>query len=91
MRAGRGEWLTKVGAEGVQAIGIRRGWGVALKVVDGNVRGLHPATIAVLDQLGLLDDVQRLELSAWGAPVIRNYREIATGRVEPAVKLEICG
>ena len=57
MRAGRGDWVTKVGAEGVQAIGVRsRGWGIAVKVVDGNARGLHPTTVAVLDQLGLLDD-----------------------------------
>ncbi|HEY8623521.1 MAG TPA: asparaginase, partial [Casimicrobiaceae bacterium] len=65
MRAGRGAWVTKVGAEGVQALGVRaKGWGVAIKVVDGNARGLHPATVAVLDQLGLLDDAQRAELSA---------------------------
>ena len=38
MRAGRGDWVTKIGAEGVQAIGVRsRGWGIAVKVADGNV------------------------------------------------------
>jgi L-asparaginase II len=88
MRAGRGDWVTKVGAEGVQAIGVRsKGWGIALKVVDGNARGLHPATVAVLDQLGLLDPAQRTELAAWRAPEIRNYRGLLTGRVEPAVVL----
>lgn len=91
MRAGRGDWVTKVGAEGVQAVGIRsRGWGVALKVADGNARGLHPATIAALDQLGLLDPEQRLELAAWRAPEIRNYRGLVTGRVEPVVLLSPC-
>ena len=56
MRAGRGDWVTKIGAEGVQAIGLRsRGWGIAIKVADGSSRGLHPATVAVLDQLDLLD------------------------------------
>jgi L-asparaginase II len=89
MRAGRGDWVTKVGAEGVQAVGVRsRGWGIAIKVVDGNARGLHPATVAVLDQLGLLDSAQRAELSAWGAPAIRNNRGIVTGRIEPMLKLE---
>ena len=53
-----------------------------LKVVDGNARGLHPATVSVLDQLGLLDDARRAALAAWRQPVIRNYRGIATGRVE---------
>ena len=60
MRAGRGDWVTKIGAEGVQAIGVRsRGLGIAIKVVDGAKRGLHPATVATLDQLGLLDAAQR--------------------------------
>ena len=89
MRAGRGDWVTKVGAEGVQAIGVRsRGWGIALKVADGNARGLHPATVAVLDQLGLIDDQRRAELWSWREPEIRNYRGIVTGRVEPVVALE---
>jgi len=89
MRAGRGDWVTKVGAEGVQAIGIRsRGLGIAIKVVDGNPRGLHPATVSVLDQLGLLDDAQRAELEVWREPAIRNYRGLTTGRVTPVVTLE---
>jgi L-asparaginase II len=88
MRAGRGDWVTKVGAEGVQAIGVRsKGWGIALKVVDGNARGLHPATVSVLDQLGLLDTAQRAMLASWRAPEIRNYRGILTGHVEPTVVL----
>ena len=53
MQAGRGDWVTKIGAEGVQAIGVRsRGWGIAIKVADGNPRGLHPATVAVLGPTG---------------------------------------
>jgi L-asparaginase II len=89
MRAGRGDWVTKVGAEGVQAIGVRsRGWGIAVKVVDGNARGLHPATVAVLDLLGLLDAQQQIALAAWREPIIRNYRGLITGRVQPAVRLE---
>ena len=89
MRAGNGDWVTKVGAEGLQAIGVRsRGWGIAIKVVDGNARGLHPATVAVLDQLGLLDHEQRTRLESWREPVIRNHRGVVTGRVTPAVTLE---
>jgi L-asparaginase II len=89
MRAGAGDWVTKVGAEGVQAVGVRsRGWGIAIKVIDGNARGLHPATVAVLDLLGLLDPTQRDALAAWREPVVRNYRGTVTGRVEPMVRLE---
>lgn len=89
MRAGRGDWVTKIGAEGVQAMGIRSlGLGIAIKVVDGAKRGLHPATVAVLDRLGLLDAGQRAELAAWREPTVRNYRGIATGRVLPVVVLD---
>jgi L-asparaginase II len=92
MRAGRGAWVTKVGAEGVQALGVRgKGWGVAIKVVDGNARGLHPATVAVLDQLGLLGEAQRAELAAWREPTLRNYRGIVTGKVSPVVDLQARG
>ena len=89
MRAGRGDWVTKIGAEGVQAIGIRgAGVGIAIKVVDGAKRGLHPAVVAVLDQLGLLDADQRAALAPWREPTVRNYRGIATGRVTPVVVVD---
>jgi L-asparaginase II len=89
MRAGRGDWVTKIGAEGVQAIGIRsRGWGIAIKVADGNARGLHPATVSVLDQLQLLDDDARAALSNWGHPTVRNYRGITTGTIQASVVLD---
>jgi L-asparaginase II len=89
MRAGRGDWVTKIGAEGVQAIGIRsRGLGIAVKIVDGAKRGLHPATVATLDQLGLLDAAQRAELAEWREPLVRNYRGTVTGRVRAVVVLD---
>jgi len=88
-RAGQGDWVTKIGAEGVQAVGIRsRGWGIAIKVTDGNPRGLHPATVAVLDQLGLLDEGATKALAGWGHPVVNNYRGIATGDVRATVVLD---
>jgi L-asparaginase II len=89
MRAGGGDWVTKVGAEGVQAIGVKsRGWGIAVKVIDGNARGLHPATVAVLEQLGLLDRERSEALGAWKEPAIRNGRGLTTGRVQPVVELQ---
>jgi L-asparaginase II len=89
MRAGRGDWVTKIGAEAIQAIGVRsRGIGIVVKVADGAKRALHPATVAVLDQLGLLDAAQRAELAAWALPQLRNYRGTVTGAVRPLVVLE---
>ena len=88
MQAGRGDWVTKIGAEGVQAIGIRSaGLGIAVKVADGQKRGLYPALVAVLEQLGLLDSAARTALAPWATQTIRNYRGIETGAVRPAVVL----
>ena len=88
MQAGRGDWVTKIGAEGVQAIGIRsRGLGIAIKVADGQKRGLYPAIVAVLDQLGVVDAVARPILERWRVGTIRNYRGTVTGEIRPAVEL----
>ena len=89
MRAGRGDWVAKIGAEGVQGIGIRgAGIGIAIKVADGNKRALRPVIASVLEQLQLVDAKCRAELADWFAPVITNYRGIATGRVLSSVVLD---
>jgi L-asparaginase II len=89
MQASGGDWVAKIGAEGVQAIGVRsRGLGIAIKVADGARRGLHPAAVAVLDQLGLLDDARRATLAPWRTPAVRNYRGLTTGNVHPVVVLD---
>ena len=69
MRAGRGDWVTKIGAEGVQAIGVRsRGH----RHRDQGGRRQRSArcsrsTVAVLDAAGLLDDAQRARAWRTGA------------------------
>jgi L-asparaginase II len=86
MRAGRGDWVVKVGAEGVRGIGIRsRGLGLAIKVADGTPRALHPATVEVLDQLGVLDADQRHALRHLRFAEIRNVRGTVVGGVAPEV------
>jgi L-asparaginase II len=89
MRAGRGDWVTKIGAEGVQAIGTREGGlGIAIKIADGAKRGLYPAIVAVLDALGLVDARAAEELAAWGHPDLQNYRGIRTGDVHRVLVLD---
>ena len=89
MQAGRGDWVTKIGAEGVQAIGIRsEGLGIAIKVSDGQKRGLYPAIVAVLDALGVLDAAARSALAAWATRTVRNYRGIETGEIRPHIDLK---
>ena len=89
MRAGRGDWVTKAGAEGVQVVGSRsRGQAFALKISDGNQVALNATTVAVLDQLGWLDSRQREELRPWRAEPIANWRGTQVGERRPAFKLQ---
>jgi L-asparaginase II len=88
MQTGAGDWASKVGAEGVQGIGVRsRGLGIAIKIADGNTRALFPVTVDVLQQLGLLAHPESTPLGAYANPVQRNLRGIATGRIQPIVEL----
>jgi L-asparaginase II len=89
MRAGRGDWVTKVGADGVQAIASRsRGQAIAIKIGDGNKTALFAASVAALDQLGWLDERQREELLPWRAEVIANWRGIQVGERRAVFRLQ---
>jgi L-asparaginase II len=89
MQAGRGEWVTKVGADGVQVVASRsRGEALALKISDGNKLALYAATVEALDQLGWLDDTQREALQAWRHPTIASIRGAPVGERRPVFRLE---
>lgn len=88
MRAFDGELVSKVGAAGVQAFGVKSaGLGIAIKIADGNVDALHCAAVSVLDQLGLLDEVRRAALASYMRPQIRNHAKTVTGELRPVVML----
>ena len=89
MQVGRGDWVTKVGADGVQVVGSKsRGEAFALKISDGNKPALFAASVEILDQLGWLDDAQRATLQPWRAAEIRNARGLLVGERLPVFKLE---
>lgn len=89
MTAGGGDWVAKIGADAVQAIGIRSaGIGIAIKVADGNNRGLHTITYHVLDQLGLLDAGRRAALERFRQPQIRNARGTVAGDIRSMLTLQ---
>ena len=68
MRAGRGDWVPRSAPRASRrSASAAAGSGIAVKVADGAKRGLHPATVAVLDQLGLLDADARAGALAHGA------------------------
>ena len=92
MRAGRGDWVVKAGADGVQAFASRsRGQGFAIKVSDGNKVAVIAATMAVLDQLGWMDARQRDELRPWRSEAIANARGTQVGERKPVFKLRPAG
>jgi L-asparaginase II len=89
MTAGAGDWVTKVGADAVQTIGVRSaGIGIAIKITDGGTRALPVATISVLEQLGLLDPHQRTLLEQYRQPAISNARGLPVGDIRPVFTLQ---
>ena len=88
MRMGRGDWVSKTGADGVQALGsVSRGIGVAIKIADGSRQALTAATVAVLDQLGWLDDSQRKALAPWQAATLLSVKGEPVGARRAVFKL----
>lgn len=88
MRAGRGDWITKVGADGVQVVASRsRGQALALKVSDGSKLACYAATVEALDQLGWLDDAQRQALRPWRWETIASVKGAAVGTRAPVFTL----
>ena len=90
MTLGGGDWVTKIGADGVQAIGIRSlGIGIAIKVADGARDALFCAVVEVLRQLGLPGATGPVlpDSEPWLRTRLRNARGRVTGRILPAFTL----
>ncbi len=89
MRAGRGDWVSKIGADGVQVVGSKsRGEAFAMKIIDANKPALFAATVEVLEQLGWMDNEQRTAMQAWRARDIRNARGLPVGQRQAVFKLQ---
>ncbi len=92
MTAGGGDWVSKVGADALQAIGVRAaGLGIAIKISDGNPRALQAACYGVLDQLGLLDARRRSLLASFREPLLLNARGATVGQVRAVLSLQRAG
>ncbi len=87
-QAGRGDWITKIGADGVQVIAsVSRRETIAIKLASGHMPALYTAAVVALDQLGWLDDAQREELKPWGPRSVVSVRGEAVGQVRVAFRL----
>lgn len=88
MRAGRGDWVSKTGADGVQVVGSRsRGEAFALKIMDGSLVAQVAAAVEVMDQLGWLDDAQRSQLQPRRSADILSVRGAVVGNRRPVFTL----
>ncbi|MGH9751351.1 MAG: asparaginase [Blastocatellia bacterium] len=88
MLVAKGEIISKVGAEGVQLLGVKpnerypKGLGIAIKIEDGDIRRARdPVVIETLRQLGLLDDDQLAALACYARSTVFNHRKIEVGEV----------
>ncbi len=89
MQAGGGDWVSKVGADGVQVVGSKsRGEAFAMKIIDANKPALFASSVEVMEQLGWLNDAQREALRPWRAQAIINARGIHVGERRPAFTLQ---
>jgi L-asparaginase II len=87
-QAGRGDWIAKAGADGVQAIGIRSlGLGIAVKVSDGHANARHVAAFDVLRQLGLCDGATS-GIDRYARMPIRNIAGAVTGWMQPVFAMK---
>jgi L-asparaginase II len=88
-RAGRGDWVAKVGAAGVQTIGVRsRGLGIAIKIADGHPDARLVAAFAVLRALGLAERDDP-ELGRYAAIPLTNAAGRTVGELRPAPTLSL--
>ena len=88
MRAGRGDWVSKVGADGVQALAsFSRGVAIAAKCGDGQLAPLMVALVAALEQLGWLDRDAQTALAALRPPPMLNAAGIPVGEMRAVLDL----
>ena len=79
----------KVGAEGVYCASLPElGYGVALKIDDGNARGAEVAMAAMLQALLACNEADQQVLETLSQPVLRNWNNTVIGSLRPSTQLK---
>jgi L-asparaginase II len=93
--------VAKVGGEAVHGTGLlTQGWGIAVKIADGDFRALPPVLVEALDQIGTIRDIlddERSNGPAKGYPSLLAMREPAVtnmpgqtvGRIRPCFQMNL--
>jgi len=88
MTAAKGKVFAKSGAEGVYCVGIpERKIGIALKIDDGNSRGIGAVIVEVLRQMGVLSAAEIAALNKHHNPILHNFRGDTVGEIKAVVDL----
>lgn len=88
MRALGEKVFAKTGAEGGYAMCLmEKGWGVAIKIEDGNNRAMQPVIIEILKQLHIINKKEEDKLHTYHRPAIKNHRKETVGRIETIFSL----
>jgi L-asparaginase II len=78
--------IPKAGAEALECLAlVDHHWGCAVKIADGSKRALFPVTVELLHKLGVRGDDKELE--NFHRPILKNWRDIEIGRIEPGFEL----
>ncbi|MGH7599299.1 MAG: asparaginase [bacterium] len=87
MRVTNGRIIAKIGAEGVQCLGVagEHRLGMALKMCDGSHRAVPSVVLAVLLKLGLISTDEYVQLPNYHHVIIKNHRHIETGFIEAVI------
>lgn len=89
MRAGKGRFISKVGAEGVRCFGIQgeKPLGIGLKIEDGNTRASAVVLLEVLRQLELISEETLEDLKEFHHPILKNCVETEIGEIRPVFEI----
>ena len=75
--------FAKTGAEGGYAMSLmEKGWGIAIKIEDGNNRAMNPVVIDSLKQLKIVTEKEVDKLKTYHHPAIKNHRKEIVGSIE---------
>jgi len=90
MRETGGKVIAKLGAEGLLTLAVpERRLGVAISDAGGSQRGLGPAAVAFLEQLGLADAGAIAAIREAHSGAVTNFAGETVGEIRPAMTLAL--
>jgi L-asparaginase II len=82
--------VSKVGGEAVECFAFPgpKNIGVAVKCVDGHLRGVESASVEILRQLGLISETEAKKLDRFWRPILLNHVKREVGQILPDLRVE---